>query len=73
MWQTILTTIAVVVAVAYASWMLMPRAGRLRILQKLTHQPILRKLATRLATREAGSVCGACAGSHGPKHPSRIR
>lgn len=73
MWQAILTTIAVVAAVVYASWILMPRGGRLRILQRLTHEPILRRLATRLATREVGSVCGACAGSHGPKHRSRVR
>lgn len=72
MWQTILTIIAVGVAVAYASWTLMPRAGRLRILQKLARVPILRRPATRLATREAGSACGACAGSHGPKQSSRV-
>lgn len=73
MWQTILTIIAIIIAVVYASWTLMPQRGRLRIAQGLARVPLVRELAKRLVARESSGGCSACAGSHGAKHPPRVR
>lgn len=72
MWQSILTGIIVILAVAYAAWKLMPRAGRLRIAQGLVRMPMLHVLAARLIARESASVCSACAGSHRTQRPSHL-